>query len=358
MNYLHTHLVNYGALFFLFPMDLASKLQSLKGAVLDEETIAQLIAASASVSRQNLRTHHTESHHHYMEDGQNSVDDLLVASRAAEMELDSMRRYFPTPSRKTGVGIDGLADEELSPDSEDEIVNEIHQVEKSALDKILAKNSMIAVVDGEEEDDEDADFLAGADLSNVPTSVVVPDGAKFVDLGKIQYQVDGLLVIGEVNVHEESFSVRCSGSVPTACDVESLVCLKDSEPLTVIGMVVDTLGSVKQPMHLVLVTNKELISRLSSENSLIGAQVCTIDSHSKLVEIDEIDGSTVIRGAPQLGDIDECDDDGADVDDQPAPLPIANQAHQQALRGDYRYIPRFGYGYQQFQPAQPARAPY
>ena len=293
-------------------------LQSLRGATLDDTMIAKLMAAAAGSISQQLQSSNSPDDDLIYGEDVHQVDDLIVASKAAEMELQSMRRYFATPERAPRRGIDGLADEELSSDSDDEIVAECKQAELSVLDKILAKNSLVGVADDAEEAEPEEGAGNMPDLSSVPTSVMVPYGAKRISLGKVQSQVDGLLVISEVNLMETE-SVKPDAGDSAACDVESLVFLSDSEPLSVIGMVVDTLGSVRFPMHLVLVTNMELVAQLSAKGELIGASVCTMDSHCRMVEVDEVDGTAVIKGAPQIGDIDDCDDDGAEDEDA---LPI------------------------------------
>ena len=68
-------------------------------------------------------------------------------------------------------------------------------------------------------------------------------------------------------------------SCSAACEVESLVFLADSEPLTVVGMVVDVLGTARSPIHLVLITNKQLVSQLGSASKLVASRVCTIYTH-------------------------------------------------------------------------------
>jgi hypothetical protein len=123
------------------------------------------------------------------------------------------------------------------------------------------------------------------------------------------------LVIGEVNLAEAIKSDSTSASA--ACEVESLVFLVDSEPLAVVGMVVDPLGTMRNPLHLVLITNKKLVVSMGSADKLVGARVCTIDSHSKQVDVDEVNGQAIIRGSPQLLDYEDGDDDGADEDVSP-----------------------------------------
>jgi hypothetical protein len=316
-------------------MDLLAKLEALKGATLDDAAIAELMAAAGRSKEgpNTLITTPKDSNSHEMD--QHSVDDLLVASRAAEMELASLKRYFNNPRAVSGSGVDGLADEILSSDSDDEVEFECKNSDKSALDKLLEKNSLTAIGDDEGEQNEESAFLDEIDTLNIPTSVMIPYGARIINLGTVQAVVDGLLVIGEVNPLDEA--ITGASTTGTACEVESLVFLSDSEPFTVVGMIVDTLGSVKRPMHLVLVSNKDLLLKLKSVNDLVGRSVCTIDSHSKLVEIDECGDNTFIKGAPQLGYYEDCDDDGADDDDiQPTnhitPKPTSHSS-------------QFGYGY-------------
>jgi hypothetical protein len=303
--------------------DLFRKLQSLKGETLDDATIAQLIAAANGT--QSLPPVKEEEPFDWNGIAPNSnehVDDLLIASRAAELELASMRRYFQTPNAVKVGGIDGLEDEDLSSDTDDDtVLKECVIAEKSALDKLLSKNSLVSVQDDEVDSAPGSNDGLQIDLSHVPSTVVVPYGAQFIPLGQVQSTVDGLLVIGATNVMETEASGKHRNGV--ACDVESMVFLEGSEPLEVLGMIVDTLGTVANPLHLVLVSNKSLVARLESENGLVGAKVCTLTSHSKVIEVDEFAGQLAIRGCPQLAELEDCDDDGSDNDEQPVPQPPA-----------------------------------
>jgi hypothetical protein len=294
--------------------NLLEKLQSLKGVTIDDNMITQLLqAAQSSAGKSPVRAGFDD----ICRSDVDHVDDILVASRAAELELESMRRYFSNPSAKEAQGIDGLADEDLSSDSEDESLE--LKAEESVLDKLLAKNSMVAINDEEEETQSVDDLATDVDMSHIPTTVVIPYGAQFVPLGKVISVVDNLLVIGEVNPVE----AVGSEAVPThsvACDVESMVFLAGSEALEVVGMIVDTLGTVRHPMHLVLVSNKALIERLKSSSQLIGTSVCSLTSHSRVVEVDQIGGHLAIRGCPQIAELEDYDDDGADDDEAVMPV--------------------------------------
>ena len=319
--------------------NLLEKLQALRGATIDDNMIAQLLAASAGSLEGVTRNQAPSGSTRLGFEDSNSVDDLLIASRAAEMELESMRRYFKTPDSNTRRGLDGLADEDVSSDSDDEVSQECKSVEKSTLDKILAKNALVPLNDAEEDDvvaEEQAE-VGEVDFSSVPRTIMVPYGAKFIPLGKIHSVVDGLLVISDSDPVNETGHPQTQSGV--ACDVESLVFLSDSNPLTVIGMVVDTLGTVKCPIHLVLVTNKEDFSQLTSKGSLVGTSVCTLSSHAKVVEVDEVCGQAVIRGAPQLIDY-EGDDDGAEEEETSEPLPLMD-----AVVPPPPANPPFGFGY-------------
>ena len=306
--------------------NLLEKLQSLKGVTIDDEMISQLLQAAkaSTVSEASV----PEGFDDICRNGNDHVDDILIASRAAELELESMRRYFSRPSATTVQGIDGLKDEDLSSDSDDEIA-ETKTVEESVLDKLLAKNSMVAINDDEEETHSADDVSAEVDMSHIPTTLVIPYGSQFIPLGKVISVVDNLLVIGEINpVEAAEVGNTSSGSV--ACDVESMVFLAGSEPLEVIGMIVDTLGTVRHPMHLVLVSNKGLVDRLKASDKLIGAAVCTLTSHSRLVEVDQIGGHLAIRGCPQVAELEDYDDDGADDEEQSLPVTTpGNPQHQQ-----------------------------
>jgi hypothetical protein len=295
--------------------NLLEKLQSLKGTTIDDEMIARLLSeASVSVRPADRPESESVGFDDICRNGTDHVDDILIASRAAELEMESMRRYFPRANQTKRMGIDGLQDEDLSSDSEDE-VDEINTTECSILDKLLADNSMVTVKD-DEDDLVASEELAGneVDMSHIPSSLVVPYGSQFIPLGKILSIVDGLLVIGELNpVQLEGENQQATN--PVACDVESMVFLSGSDPLEVVGMIVDTLGTVQHPMHLVLVSNKDMIKRLIESNELLGASVCTLSSHSKIVEIDAIGGHLAIRGSPQLAELEDYDDDGAEDED-------------------------------------------
>ena len=322
--------------------DLFRKLQSLKGETLDDATIAQLLAAaSASQSLLPVKEEEPFDWNRITPNSNEHVDDLLIASRAAEMELASMRRYFQTPNAVKVGGIDGLKDEDLSSDSDDDaVLNECVMAEKSALDKLLAKNSLVSVQDDEVDSAPGSEDGLQVDLSHVPSTVVVPYGAQFISLGQVQSTVDGLLVIGATNMMETEATEKRSNGV--ACDVESMVFLEGSEPLEVLGMIVDTLGTVANPLHLVLVSNKTLVARLEAESRLVGAKVCTLTSHSKVIEVDEFAGQLAIRGCPQLAELEDCDDDGADIEDQPIPprqAPIPNMYQGQAPAPRYQPPP-------------------
>lgn len=322
--------------------NLFQKLQSLKGATLDEETIAQLIAAAAR-SEQSISS--DVKHVTGAEVDNQHVDDIVVAQRAAEMELESMRRYFQTPDANRRRGVDGLQDEILSSDSEDDIVSQCMKSEKSALDKLLSKNALVAIPDDECDEINDADDKEEVDLSHVPSTVVVPYGAQFIGLGTIQSVVDGLLVIGNFNPVEEPSPSDRRSSESVACDVESMVFLEGSDPLEVVGMIVDILGTVNNPLHLVIVSNKSVVSQLQAEGKLIGAKVCTLSSHSRRVEVDEFAGQLAIRGSPQLAELEDCDDDGADDDEADTiHTPPAVQVQARAFPPSNRQQP------QQFQP--------
>jgi hypothetical protein len=296
--------------------NLLEKLQSLKGTTVDDDLISRLMAEAAL---SQTRGHASETRGPGFEDicrnESEHVDDLLIASRAAELELESMRRYFPASNQTKRVGIDGLQDEELSSDSEDE-VDEVKASEETILDKLLAKNSMVPIQDDDDDVETSEELATELDMSHIPSTVVVPYGSHFIPLGKIISLVDGLLVIGEVNPAE----IEPSDPAPkhsVACDIESMVFLAGSDPLEVVGMIVDTLGTVQHPMHLVLVSNKSLIGRLKESKSLLGASVCTLSSHSRRVEIDAIGGHLAIRGSPQLAELEDYDDDGADEEEVP-----------------------------------------
>lgn len=314
--------------------NLIEKLQALRGSTIDDKVIAELLSFSQSVIGNDTSQNSGTGRNLVSIDECNSVDDLLIASRAAELELDSMRRYFQTPQSFRTRGIDGLIDEVCSSDSDDDVVQECKEAEKSALDKLLAKNSLLSVNDAEEEEQAEISSTKAdeVDVSSVPRTIMVPYGAKYIPLGKIQSVVDGLLVISEGNIMNEI--VADARSEKVACEVESLVFISDSNPLTVIGMIVDTLGTVKNPIHLVLVTNKEDFAELSGKGSLVGTSVCTLTSHAKIVEVDEISGQAVIKGSPQLMDYEEGDDDGAEEEESP-PLHLM----------DLSVPPQFGYGY-------------
>ena len=294
---------------------LIEKLQSLKGATIDDEVIANLLLQAASSSKTpEPASKKISGFVDICRNDSDHVDDILVASRAAELEFESMKRYVPKPQQPRIVGIDGLRDEELSSDSDDEL-NHHKGAEESILDKLLSKNSLVAVNDDDEAVEASADVeQEELDLSHIPMSVVVPYGAQYVPLGKILSVVDGLLVIGESNPLEVDTQSPPKSSL-VACDVESMVFLAGSNPLEVIGMIVDTMGTVHYPMHLVLVSNKALLTRLQESNQLLGAAVCTLTSHAKIVEIDSIGGHLAIRGSPQLAELEDCDDDGADEDE-------------------------------------------
>ena len=331
-------------------------LQSLKGKTLDDKSIADLIKALES-DNSAARKASEVIHHHAAGSSADihSVDDLVIASQAAEMEFASIKRYFSSQTSTSAGGIDGLADEDLSSDSEDEVIIN-HKKEVSVLDAILSKNSMKTVDDdGKDEVCSDVDTTVEpvADLSSVPSTVVVPFGAKKISLGKVQSVVDGLLVIAEFGISDTPTEAEriAHAQVVSACDIESLVFLEGSEPLSVIGMIVDILGTVKNPMHLVLVTNKAMVDELSS--NLIGARMCTFDSHSRMVEVDEIGGTTVIRGVPQI-----CDDDGDDdnVSNDDLPIEDAPPAYYPPTHGRQAYAPeqhivnpRPAYGHAQHQ---------
>ena len=303
------------AIFSAEPMeDLFAKLQALRGATIDDATIAQLLASSASAVPESAAPSYAVEHHGGRMDGSHSVDDLLIASKAAEMELESMRRYFNTPAHGSRGGVDGLQDEDVSSDSDDDVLNECKAKELSVLDKLLTKNNFVTVADDEDEEPKEANEVDDVDVSHVPTSVVMPFGARMIPLGSVQSVVDGMLVIGDINLLDvKPDTTSCSA----ACEVESLVFLADSEPLTVVGMVVDVLGTVRSPIHLVLITNKQLVSQLGSASKLVASRVCTIDTHSKQVEIDEVNGQATIRGSPQILGLEDGDDDGADEDLSP-----------------------------------------
>jgi hypothetical protein len=295
--------------------NLLEKLHALKGATIDDETIAQLLRIASSNAE---ATHSTPvSFEDICKNEQDHVDDLVIASRAAEIELQSMRRYFSTRASPGIRGKDGLADEELSSDSDVETA-QCQTPETSSLDKLLLKNGLTKVNDDEEPlDTEEALKVDEIDLGHIPVTVVIPYGSNFIPLGKIISVVDNLLVIGEGNPIDIQSSPHAEGSI--AVEPESMVFLAGSDPLQVVGMVVDTLGTVHQPMHLVVVSNKALISKLKESDSLIGAPMCTLSSHSRMVEIDNIGGYMSIKGSPQIAELEDYDDDGADEEIQPHP---------------------------------------
>ena len=331
--------------------ELLLKLQALRGTTIDDKMISDLLnGLPENISDASIAATEKGGSQVLVDDS-HSVDDLLIASKAAEMEFESMRRYFSTPERPRTAGIDGLKDEDVSSDSDDEVIRECSKAENSNLDKLLAKNSLVYVNDEEEADTvaENNENTDGVDLSSVPQTIMVPYGAKFIPLGTIQSVVDGLLVISEGNLIEDNASA--SNNERVACDVESLVFIANSNPLTVIGMIVDTLGTVKNPIHLVVVTNRDQFSLLSSTDSLIGSSVCTLSSHAKVVEIDDICGQAVIKGSPQLVDYEDGDDDGADEEESNpiAIMDIMAQTHSGTTEPSPR-PPNFGYGY--------SRAPY
>jgi hypothetical protein len=299
-----------------------------------------------------------------------SVDDIIVASKAAELELMAMKRYFTTGGIRSGQGIDGLADEDLSSSSDEEDVAPAQTPSKSSLDALLAKNSLVAMDDAGSDLGEDEcglQSLPEESLEAIPKTMVVPYGSKNMSLGFVQSIVDGFLVIGHKPLafpeDEENSSTAIVTSEYVACDVESMVFLAGSDPLEVLGLIVDTLGSTKNPMHLVLVTNKPLVAQLTASSTLIGSKVCTIDSHCRVVEVNELNGSTYLNGVPQLADEDQFDDDGADYDedcieDQPRPQPTrqpppVQRAHYQTPQQQQYHPQRRPH----FMPSQPAQAP-
>ena len=198
--------------------------------------------------------------------------------------------------------------------SDDDVLNECNDKERSVLDKLLTKNNFVTVADDEDEEPKEANEVDDVDVSHVPTNVVMPLGARMIPLGSVQSVVDGMLVSGDIDLLDvKPDTTSCSA----ACEVESLVFLADSEPLTVVGMIVDVLGTARSPIHLVLITNKQLVSQLGSASKLVASRVCTIYTHSKQVEIDEVNGQATIRGSPQILVLEDGDDDGADEDLSP-----------------------------------------
>ena len=298
--------------------ELIAKLNALKGRTIDENTIAELMRDTNSgvQASQNL-----DQQRNFIEPGVECVDDLVVASRAAELELQSLRRYFTNDNPGKLTGIDGLANEVLSSDSEDEVVQLKNANEKSYLDEVLGRNSMVTIQDDEKEEasimETTTDSIVPTEyLDALPTSVVVPAGSRFIDLGKILSLVDGMFIIGSKPL-DMLLSGDCDSKpsdLPPACDVETLVFCPGTDPLVVIGVVVDTLGTVENPYHLVLVTQPEYRSNPSLLESMIGQSVCTLSTHANVVEVDQIDGAVCIRGAPQICALDDdpCDDDGCD----------------------------------------------
>jgi hypothetical protein len=130
--------------------ELIAKLNSLKGQKIDDATIAELLGGckepSVDYANQKNVTGTIKSSQDI-----GSVDDLVIASRAAELEMESMRRYFKREGSMRIQGLDGLADEPLSSESEDEILPcDIIGEETSRLDKILAGNSLEVIPDDDE----------------------------------------------------------------------------------------------------------------------------------------------------------------------------------------------------------------
>ena len=289
--------------------DLISKLNALKGRTIDESTIAELMRGANSQTEP--QSHYTRSQGARNAEFE-SVDDLVVASRAAELELESIQRYFSTKQSGKLTGVDGLADEEVSSDSEDEAFQSKLTSERSYLDEVLARNSMVTVREDENDDASTAeppsDALVSSEcFASIPTTVIVPSGSCFIDLGKILSVVDGMYIIGKKPLGELLPHPVSSNEV--ACDVETLVFLNETDPLLVVGVVVDTLGTVENPFHLVLITQADI---RTSPDTLIGKSVCTLETHANVVEIDQIDGAVHIKGAPQI--CDEYDGDDSEED--------------------------------------------
>jgi len=292
--------------------ELIAKLNALKGRTIDENTIAELMKDSAQSDETTNSFRSTEDQKY---SGTESCDDLIVASRAAELELESIRRYFSSNASSKRGGVDGLKDEDLSSDSEDEILNSTFASEKSYLDEVLTRNSLVTVADDDNQDSTTVEqpvpcdsIVSSETLDAIPTSVIVPSGARFIDLGRILSVVDGMYIIGTRPLSELASGEANPLELPPACDVETLVFLSDSEPLKVVGMVIDTLGTIENPYHLVLITQPEF--RTGDFEKLIGHSVCTLDTHANIVQVDRVDGVIGIRGAPQLCDQeDEVDED-------------------------------------------------
>ena len=295
--------------------ELIAKLNALKGRTIDENTIAELMRGSVDEATGPIQQTHRQG---FVDTGVDSVDDLIVASRAAELELQSLRRYFTTNKQGSLVGVDGLADEELSSDSEDESIQQKYEGEKSYLDEVLGRNSMVTIQDDEKDETSTTEpvndsIIASECLDSLPTSVIVPAGSCFIDLGKILSLVDGMFIIGTKPLEEllAGTGDNSSSAPPAACDVETLVFLTGTDPLVVIGVVVDTLGTVENPYHLVLITQPEYRTNPSILGGMIGQSVCTLDTHANVVELDHQIGGVCIRGAPQIcgPDEDQCDED-------------------------------------------------
>ena len=298
--------------------DLIAKLNALKGQTIDDATIASLLSDGGAKFAKEGSSAQNQPSFHPNREFVGSVDDLVVASRAAELELDSIRRYFQRSGPTSKQGIDGLADEDLSLDSDDDILADVNSSKISNLDKILASNSMIAIPDDEGISNPLEESLISfptidTEVSSIPQSVIISHGARVVELGEVQSMVDGMLVIGYAPLDQIDITSSHNRNEPSpaVCDVESLVFISGSSPLTVIGMVVDTLGTVYYPFHLVVLTNKDALSA----KEIIGLPVCTISTHARLIEIDDVGGNVVIRGAPQICDYDDGFDDGADEAD-------------------------------------------
>jgi hypothetical protein len=83
-----------------------------------------------------------------------------------------------------------------------------------------------------------------------------------------------MLVIGHSALDNISEDLRnTSTQLPSVCDVESLVFLSGTDPLTVIGMVVDTLGTVYNPYHLVIITNQQAVDSIKNELGRLSLEV-------------------------------------------------------------------------------------
>ena len=283
---------------------LLETLKGLQGQVISDDLLKELqskITSSSLSSSQNQRSSQVMIHSEDLViDGETEMDDMLVAQRVAQLENARLAQVASMSMSRSYVipqGVDGLADEDLSELSEDDVMTP----ETSVLNKLLADKGLMVEEDSECEDE--SALPVPVDFSKHPSHLCHSE--PLIPVGIVDGVVEGLLIVRGYQV---------------ALDENSLLCLEEDPSRAVVGCIIEVFGAVQHPSY--LVAQQGLVQ--------VGSKLVTVPSQSKLILLDEENGIFSISG--QKDEAIEYESD----DEQNKNFPITHQveAHKPKLNAN------------------------